>query len=51
VGSPAAAATTPTTLVQVGEYLRTHPTTFSQGKDMMEAEDWLKSFEKKLEIA
>jgi predicted alpha/beta hydrolase family esterase len=31
--------------------LRTHLTTFSQAKDPMEAEDWLKSIEKKLEIA
>jgi hypothetical protein len=31
--------------------LRTHPNTFSQAKDPMEVEDWLKSVEKKLEIA
>jgi hypothetical protein len=31
--------------------LRTHPTNFSQAKDPMEAEDWLKLIEKKLEIA
>jgi hypothetical protein len=31
--------------------LRTHPTTFSQGKDPMEVEDWLKGVEKKLVIA
>jgi hypothetical protein len=31
--------------------LRTCPTTFSQAKGPMEAEDWLKSIEKKLEIA
>jgi hypothetical protein len=31
--------------------LRTHSTTFSQAKDPTEAEDWLKSIEKKLEIA
>jgi hypothetical protein len=36
---------------RLGEFLRTHPTTFSQAKDPMEAEDWLKSIEKKLEIA
>jgi hypothetical protein len=33
------------------EFLRTHPTTFSQSKDPMEAEDWLKGVEKKLMIA
>jgi hypothetical protein len=33
------------------EFLRTHPTTFSQAKDPMEAEDWLKGVEKKLMIA
>jgi hypothetical protein len=32
------------------EFLRTHPTTFSQAKDPMEAEDWLKGVEKKLVI-
>jgi hypothetical protein len=32
------------------EFLRTRPTTFSQAKDPMEAKDWLKSIEKKLEI-
>jgi hypothetical protein len=31
--------------------LTTHPTNFSQAKDPMEAEDWLKLIEKKLEIA
>jgi hypothetical protein len=36
---------------RLGEFLRTHPTTFSQAKDLMEAEGWLKSIEKKLEIA
>jgi hypothetical protein len=36
---------------RLGEFLRTHPTTFSQAKDPMEAKDWLKSIEKKLEIA
>jgi hypothetical protein len=33
------------------EFLRTHPTTFSQAKYSMEAEDWLKGLEKKLMIA
>jgi hypothetical protein len=33
------------------EFLRTHPTTFSQAKDPMEAEDWLKGVEKKVVIA
>jgi hypothetical protein len=32
-------------------FLRTHPTTFSQAKDPMDAEDWLKGGEKKLVIA
>jgi hypothetical protein len=32
------------------EFLRTRPTTFSQAKDPMEAEDWLKGVEKKLVI-
>jgi hypothetical protein len=32
-------------------FLRTRPTTFSQVKDPMEAEDWLKGVEKKLVIA
>jgi hypothetical protein len=36
---------------RLGEFLMTHPTTFSQAKDPMEAKDWLKSIEKKLEIA
>jgi hypothetical protein len=35
----------------LGKFLRTRPTTFSQAKDPMEAKDWLKSIEKKLEIA
>jgi hypothetical protein len=30
---------------RLGEFLRTHPTTFSQAKDPMEAKDWLKSIE------
>jgi hypothetical protein len=33
------------------EFLRTHPTTLSQAKGPMEAEDWLKGVEKKLVIA
>jgi hypothetical protein len=33
------------------EFLRTHPTTFSQVNDPMEVEDWLKGVEKKLVIA
>jgi hypothetical protein len=36
---------------RLGEFLRTHPTTFSQAKDQMEAEYWLKGVEKKLVIA
>jgi hypothetical protein len=36
---------------RLGEFLRTHPTTFLQAKDPMEAEDWLKPIEKKLETA
>jgi hypothetical protein len=32
------------------EFLRTRPSTFSQAKDHMEAEDWLKGVEKKLVI-
>jgi PKD repeat protein len=35
---------------QLAEFLQTHPTTFSQAKDPMEAEDWLKGIEKKLVI-
>jgi membrane-bound lytic murein transglycosylase B len=35
----------------LAEFLRTRPTTFSQAKDTMEAEDWLKGVEKKLVIA
>jgi hypothetical protein len=34
----------------LGEFLRSHPTTFSQAKDQLKAKDWLKSIEKKLEI-
>jgi hypothetical protein len=36
---------------RLAEFLQTHPTTFSQAKDPMEAEDWLKGVEKKLVIA
>jgi hypothetical protein len=34
----------------LAEFLWTHPTTFSQAKDPMEAENWLKGVEKKLVI-
>jgi hypothetical protein len=33
------------------EFLQTRPTAFSQAKDPMDAEDWLKGVEKKLVIA
>jgi hypothetical protein len=36
---------------RLAKFLRTHPTTFSQAKDPMDAEDWLKGVEKKLVIA
>jgi membrane-bound lytic murein transglycosylase B len=36
---------------RLAEFLWTRPTTFSQAKDPMEAEDWLKWVEKKLVIA
>jgi hypothetical protein len=36
---------------RLAEFLRTHPTTFSQAKDPMDAEDWLKGVEMKLMIA
>jgi hypothetical protein len=36
---------------RLAKFLRTHPTTFSQAKDPMEAEDWLMGVEKKLVIA
>jgi hypothetical protein len=36
---------------RLAEFLRTRPSTFSQGKDPMDAEDWLKGIEKKLMIA
>jgi hypothetical protein len=35
----------------LAEFLRTHATTFSQAKDTMDAEDWLKGVEKKVVIA
>jgi hypothetical protein len=35
---------------RLAEFLRTHPTTFSQAKDPMDAEDWLKGVQKKLVI-
>jgi hypothetical protein len=35
----------------LAEFLRTRPTTFSQVKDPMDTEDWLKGVEKKLVIA
>jgi hypothetical protein len=35
----------------LAEFLRTRPTTFSQAKGPMEAEEWLKGVEKKLVIA
>jgi hypothetical protein len=34
----------------LAKFLWTHPTTFSQAKDPMEADDWLKGVEKKLVI-
>jgi hypothetical protein len=36
---------------RLAEFLRTCPTTFSQAKDPMDAEDWLKGVKKKLVIA
>jgi hypothetical protein len=36
---------------RLAEFLRTRPTTFSQAKDPMEAEDWLKGIKKKLVIS
>jgi hypothetical protein len=35
---------------RLAQFLWTHPTTFSQAKDPMDAEDWLKGVEKKLMI-
>jgi hypothetical protein len=34
----------------LAEFLRTRPTTFSQAKEIMDAEDWLKGVKKKLMI-
>jgi hypothetical protein len=36
---------------RLAEFLQTHPTTFSQAKDPMDVDDWLKGVEKKLMIA
>jgi hypothetical protein len=36
---------------RLAEFLWTHPTTFSQAKDPMDAENWLKRVKKKLVIA
>jgi hypothetical protein len=36
---------------RLAEFLRTCPTTFSQAKDPMDAEEWLKGVQKKLVIA
>jgi hypothetical protein len=36
---------------RLAEFVRTRPTTFSQAKDPMDTEDWLKGVEKKLVIA
>jgi hypothetical protein len=36
---------------RLAKFLRTRPTTFSQAKDPMDAEDWLKGVEKELVIA
>jgi hypothetical protein len=35
---------------RLAEFLRTRPTTFSQAKDPIDAEDWLKGVERKLVI-
>jgi hypothetical protein len=35
----------------LAEFVRTPSTTFSQAKNPMEAEDWLKGVEKKLVVA
>jgi hypothetical protein len=37
--------------LRLAEFLQTRPTTFSQAKGPMDAEDWLKGVEKKLVIA
>jgi hypothetical protein len=49
--APATVGTTRPPQSRLGEFLRTHPGTFSGAKDPMEAKDWLKSVKKKLEIA
>jgi hypothetical protein len=36
---------------RLGNFFRTRPITFSQAKDPIEAENWIKSIKKKLEIA
>jgi hypothetical protein len=36
---------------RLAEFLRTRPITFSQAKDPMDAEDWLKGVEKKIVFA
>jgi hypothetical protein len=36
---------------RLAKFLRSRPTTFSQAKDRMDAEDWLKGVKKKLVIA
>jgi hypothetical protein len=41
----------PPHLSHLAEFLRIRPTTFSQAKDPMDAEDWLKGVERKLVIA
>jgi hypothetical protein len=41
----------PTHQSRLAEFLRTRPSTFSQAKDPMDAEDWVKGVEKKLVIA
>jgi hypothetical protein len=48
------AASTPTSpphQSHLAEFLQTRPTTFSQAKEPMDAEDWLKGVKKKLVIA
>jgi hypothetical protein len=49
--SAASTSTPPPHQSGLAEFLRTRPTTFSQAKDPMDAEDWLKGVEKKLMIA
>jgi hypothetical protein len=41
----------PPHLSRLAKFLRTHPTTFSQAKDPVDAKDWLKGVKKKLMIA